>query len=117
MNTVALLNSDSSLVFYYVKGTVWLVGTLLLIVYMNLHWVDRWGQRLRFLTFLYYGMLGTWRSVAEVHDGLPVNPLSVGGFIGAMLLVLTMVVSLREDKGQPKATDRTHFDNDDEEKR
>lgn len=98
--------------FYYLKATTWLVGSVLLIWYMNRHWVDRWGQRLRFLTFLYYGMLGTWRSVVDIKADLPVSPLSTGGLIGAGLLVLTMIVSIREDKDSPTATDHRASDDD-----
>ena len=86
--------------FYYAKGTIALAATLLLIVHMQIVWsyVVKLGQRLRYLTLLYFSVLITYASVEQVRMGELVNSRNVAALFGMFLLVVTMVVSIREDR-------------------
>lgn len=85
--------------FFYLKGALSLVATLLLLFHMNRSWHQfrTAGQKLRYLTLLYFAVLFTSASVGQISDGSPVNIRNVGVLVGVVLLVVAMVVSIRED--------------------
>jgi hypothetical protein len=85
--------------FFYVKGFVGVIGTTILVMYMNNRWhsFESKGQRLRFITLLYFAVLITAASAEQVMDGVQVSLRNVGAFGGAVLLVYTVYVSVRED--------------------
>ena len=86
--------------FYILKGCVALAATLLLLFHMQKVWtyVTKLGQRLRYLTLLYFSVLITYASVEQVRMQEIVNSRNVAALFGMFLLVVTMVVSIREDR-------------------
>src|SRR5690349_2022965 len=84
--------------FYIVKGLGALVATILLVAHMQIAWgsIEKLGQRLRYLTLFYFAVLMTAASVGQTATDQPINWWNVGGFGGAALLVVTMVVSIKE---------------------
>lgn len=84
--------------FYVLKGLLFLVATVLLVAHMSRTWsqtIGR-GQRLRYLTLLYFSVLFTAASVEQVQQHAVVNYRNLGGLVGSGLLIVTMCVSLGE---------------------
>lgn len=84
--------------FYVIKGVVALVGTLMLIWHMASTWDETrgWGQRLRYITLLCCAAVFTFSSVEQTNQDTVVNYRNVGALMCVVLLVVTMVVSIRE---------------------
>lgn len=84
--------------FYILKGMLSLAATCLLIIHMHRTWdaTASPGQRLRYLSLLYFAVLITASSVEQTQQDVAVNYRNVGAIIGVGLLIYTMVVSLRE---------------------
>jgi hypothetical protein len=85
--------------FYYAKGVVALGATLLLITHMSRSWgtISTLGQRLRYMTLFYLATLITVRSVDQAHSHASITWSPIAALIGALLLVVTSFVSIRED--------------------
>lgn len=99
--------------FYITKGIIGVIGTIILIVVMNQNWgnfdkgpdgVHRGvGQRLRYITLFYFAVLISSASYEQVRQSLEtINLRNIGGFIGALLLIVTGIVSLVEYNDQRK---------------
>jgi hypothetical protein len=86
--------------FFAVKGIVAVVAVTLLIFHMNEEWagVPNWGRKLRYLTLLGYAFSVTYASIEQHIDGAEINSRNVFGFAVTVLLVVTMVVSIRESR-------------------
>lgn len=86
--------------FYITKGLVALVAVVLLLIHMQAVWGDHmtWGRRLRYLAPLYFAVLLTSATVEQVHETAPVNYRNLGGLLGALLLIATALVSMREQR-------------------
>lgn len=86
--------------FYATKGSLALVATLMVVVHMVRTWptVVRTGQRLRYLSLLYFCALVTFASVEQVHEAETVDYRNLGGMLGCVLVIVAMAVSLREDR-------------------
>lgn len=86
--------------FYILKGLVALVAVVLFLIHMQAVWGDRmtWGRRLRYLALLYFAILLTSSTVEQIHETAPVNYRNLGGLVGALLLILTALVSMREQR-------------------
>lgn len=93
-----MIPQDWALEFWYVKGFVALVATVLLVIQMQRTWstVNSSGQRLRYLSLLYFAVLVTAVSVDQVSVGDLVTWRNLGAFFGVVLLLITACVSLRE---------------------
>jgi len=89
-------------VFHAVKGCVALLATVLLIMHMSAAWnlTDGRGQRLRYLTLLYFAVLITYASVEQAKDAATIESRHLGALLGVILLVVTMVVSIREHRAR-----------------
>lgn len=85
--------------FYYAKGVIGLVGTMTLLWYMNKTWgtFSSLGQRLRFITLLYFAALITAASAEQVRDGIEISLRSIGAMGGGLLLLFTLYISIEED--------------------
>ncbi len=86
--------------FYYLKGAVALTATVALIVHMQTVWtyVVKLGQRLRYLTLLYFAVLITYASVEQIRMNELVDSRNVASLFGVVLLIVTMAVSVHEDR-------------------
>lgn len=89
--------------FYYAKGILSLTATVLLICHMSHTWdqVHTWGRRLRYFSLLYFSALITYASVEQVRQQALVDWRNVGALVGMALLIITAVVSIREDADPP----------------
>lgn len=86
--------------FYIAKGLVSLVATALLLWHMRAVKrgpvsLDRW---LRYLSLLFFAVLITGASFDQVMSDAPISWYNVGGLVGAALLILTVCVSISEDR-------------------
>lgn len=90
--------------FYWTKGIAALVAVLLLLWHMR--GVKResvyLGQWLRYLTLLYFAVLLTGAAVDQVHSDAVVSWYNVGGLVGALVLIVAMVVSIAEERRDPR---------------
>lgn len=102
-NSVSWFPQDYAAEFYYTKGLVALVATVLVVVHMSQTWpqVRTRGQQLRYLTLLAFSVLLTGSSVEQVHQGALVNYRNLGGLVVAVMILVAMVVSIREDSEKP----------------
>lgn len=100
IGTVEWFDQDYAHEFYVIKGVVALLATCLLILHMTQTW-DRtsgFGQQCRYLTLMYLSGLITFASVEQVKVGETVDYRNLGGMVGAALILLAAVVSIREDR-------------------
>lgn len=83
--------------FYLIKGITSLVATVALVFLMVRIWphTQGLGQQLRFLCLLYFAVLITAASVEQVNQEAVVNLRNLGALGGAVLLNITVAVSLR----------------------
>lgn len=88
------------MLFFSLKGLTALAGVLLLFWHMRSvrRGVDSLGQWLRYLTLLYFAVLMAGASLDQWASDAPINWYNVAGLGGAALLILTMVVTIREDR-------------------
>ena len=97
---VAWFPQQYSEVFYVLKGLLALVSTLMLIFHMTRVWwkINTLGQQLRYLTLLALSVLITGGSAEQLRDGEIVNYRNLGAFLITVMLIVTMVISIREDR-------------------
>lgn len=89
--------------FYMLKGLLAVAATVLLLVHMTRRWPvllseHRLGKRMRYLTLLAYAVLVTGASVEQVHDGSLVSYRNLGSAIVSILLLVTIIISMREER-------------------
>jgi hypothetical protein len=80
-----------------VKGCFAFVGVLLLLWHMNREWPGLYGrdQRMRYLTFLAYGVLQAGASGEQYSQHIALEWRHVGGFIVSIMFFTASLVSLR----------------------
>lgn len=90
--------------FYAVKGILAGTAVVLLIAHMNQVWAETmlWGQRLRYLSLFWLVAWVAGASVEQVQQDALVNSRNVGGMIGAGLVVVAMVVSIRDTRREKR---------------
>lgn len=86
--------------FYLAKGCVAVVAVIATLVHMSRAWptVITTGQRLRYLALLMVTVLIASSSTAQISDGVPVSGRNVGGLLAALLVLVAMFVSIRQDR-------------------
>jgi uncharacterized membrane protein YhdT len=86
--------------FYSVKGVFALVAVVLLFVHMRQirGQVNSLGQWLRYLTLLYVAVLMTGTSLDQFTSDAPINWYNIAAIGFPVLLIVTMVVSIRESR-------------------
>lgn len=86
--------------FYYLKGVLALTATVLLILHMTNTWptTATLGQRLRYMSLLWFSILVTYASVEQIREQASVNARNVLSLVGMVLLIVAAVVSLRENR-------------------
>lgn len=91
--------------FFVVQGALAMSSTLLLMYHMHMIWShlmkhSNIAQRARYLTLLAMSVLITGASIEAAHDGAFVNYRNIGSLIVTLMLVVTMIISIRSDKHQ-----------------
>lgn len=86
--------------FYVTKGLIAVVAVLLTLLHMSRAWptVTNSGQRLRYIALLMVTVLIASGSTAQIDEGAPVAGRNVGGLLAAVLVVVAMLVSIRQDR-------------------
>lgn len=87
--------------FYYTKGILALVATLLVVFHTNTAFsseVMSTGRRLRYYALLIAAVVLTGSSVEQVNQAAPVNYRNLGGMFLAAFITLAMVVSIAESR-------------------
>lgn len=86
--------------FYVAKGVIGVAAVGLYLYHMSIVWhsLKNTAQQLRYLCLLYLAFLITSSSVEQVRDDALVNWRNVGGMVGIVLLLVTVIVSLALDK-------------------
>lgn len=86
--------------FYIAKGILGVVAVCLIIWHMCRTWpnVTTSGQRLRYIALLMVTVLIASGSTAQLDEGVPVSGRNVGGLLAAVLVIVAMVVSIRQDR-------------------
>lgn len=102
MTGIEWFPQEYSTEFFLVKGVIALISTLLLLLHMNRIWTRlaqqaTRGQRLRYGTLLAFSVLVTGASAEQVTQDAAVSARNVGSLIVTVLLVITAIVSIRED--------------------
>lgn len=89
--------------FYVVKGLIAVIAVILTVVHMSQTWVNvtTTGQRLRYLALLMVTTLIASGSTAQIDEGVPVSGRNVGALVAAVLVIVAMVVSIRQDRTRP----------------
>lgn len=84
--------------FHLVAGTLAMIGTALLIWHMNIAWpqIVKTGQRLRYITLMWFSMTAAYAAIHDIKIDRLVEVSAVLSTIGCVLLIVTMVVSIRE---------------------
>lgn len=105
MMVVTWIPPEAATEFYVIEGLLFLAATVLLIAHMSRAWSETsgWGQRLRYLTLLFFSVLFTVASVEQVHQEARVNYRNIGIIIGGVLLIVTMLVSIAEYRRHQRA--------------
>lgn len=88
---------DVSKEFYLVQGLVALSATLMLLWHMNVAWdtIRDLDQQLRYITLLAFAVVLTAGSAEQVNQNVGVYWRNLGSIAVAVLLIVTMVVSVR----------------------
>jgi hypothetical protein len=88
--------------FYVAKGLTAVVAVVLILWHMSRAWptVTTSGQRLRYLALLMVTVLIASSSTAQIDARVPVAGRNIGGLLAAVLVIVAMVVSLRQDRRQ-----------------
>lgn len=86
--------------FYVVKGLAGVIAVVLILTHMARAWptVTTSGQRLRYIALLMVTVLIASASTQQIEDGVPVSGRNVGGLLAAVLVIVAMVVSIRQDR-------------------
>lgn len=86
--------------FYVVKGLVAVVAVALSLFHMSRTWssIVSAGQRLRYLALLMLTVLIASSSTAQLSEGAPVSGRNVGALLAAVLVLVAMAVSVRQDR-------------------
>lgn len=84
--------------FYVLKGITATTATVLVIAHMGQVWAEsmKLGQRLRYAMLFYLVALVAASSVEQVQQDVVVNSRNIGGFLGALGVIVAMVVSIAE---------------------
>ena len=85
--------------FYVVKGLVGLAAVLLMLWHMSATWrhIKSTDQRLRYLALLVLITAVASGSTEQISSDVPVTGRNIVGLIGAVLVVVAMVASIRHD--------------------
>lgn len=96
-----------STTFFVIKGVCALTACVLLIIHMGISWqlITQWGQRLRYITLFAFAANVTYASVDQTTNDLVVRGPYATALACIILLVVTMVVSIREDRHKTRPTD------------
>lgn len=96
--------------FYFVKGMIALVCTVITVIHMNLSWDEfdrdasgvRVGisQRLRYISWFLFVVLIASASYEQIRDGAAINPRNVGAMAVITFAVITAIVSLVEARNR-----------------
>lgn len=94
----------SAEVFFYGKGLVALIATLLLVYHMNAEWsrIRTVGRRMRYLALLGYVALTAAASPEQVAEGLTIQSRNVVSLGLSLFVIATVLVSLFEHDDPPK---------------
>lgn len=86
--------------FHTITALLATTGTALLIWHMNIAWpqIVKTGQRMRYITLMWFAMTVAYASAYDIQIGRLIELSAVLGAIGCVLLIATMVVSIRETK-------------------
>lgn len=86
--------------FYIAKGLVAVVAVCLILAHMSHAWpsIRTSGQRLRYIALLMVTVLIASGSTAQLDEGVPVSGRNVGGLLAALLVIVAMTVSIRQDR-------------------
>jgi hypothetical protein len=92
--------NDFALEFHTITGLLALLGSILLIWHMNIAWpyIVKTGQRLRYITLLWASMTVAYGAVVDIKIGRLVETVSILFTLWAILLITTMVISIRETR-------------------
>lgn len=92
--------------FYVIKGMVALVGTILIVVHMNMSWgqFDRdndgvrtgVSQRMRYISWFMFVVLIAAASKEQISDGVEVSKRNSAALFVVSFAVLTAIVSIKE---------------------
>lgn len=90
--------------FFVVRAVVALVSTIAYLYHMNKVWshITRWSQRLRYLTLLGWAVLVTARSYGQAVNEAAIEWYSIAAFGLTTLLLITAIVSIREQNDEFK---------------
>lgn len=103
LGVVPWFPQDEAGPFFVFKGLLALVSTVLLLVHMTRQWsrlqrTQTLGKRMRYITLLAYSVLVTGASAEQVSEGTLVSYRHLGSVVVAVLLLVTVVISMREDR-------------------
>lgn len=87
-------------IFYKIQGTISTLATVLLVFHMNLSWhlIEQLGQKLRYVTLLCFSLLLLYASREQVVHNIPVESRNYFAMGVMILLLITMVISIRETR-------------------
>lgn len=99
LGTVPWFPQEYAQLFYFIKGLLAVVATVMVVAHMMHTWhnVTGLGQRLRYFALLALTMLVAFASAEQVDEGVLVSYRNLGGFAGTCLVAYAMWVSIRED--------------------
>lgn len=106
LGEVPWFDQDWAHEFFAIKGVLALVATISIVSHMSLTWgeVSTRGRRWRYYALLYLSALITFASVEQVQEGEFVDYRHLGSMVGAVIVLVAMAVSIREDVLRRKAT-------------
>lgn len=86
--------------FYVVKGLLATLAVILILVHMASTWrhITNTGQRLRYLALLVLVTAVASGSTEQLATNVPVSGRNIVGCLGAVLVIVAMVVSIRDDR-------------------
>lgn len=87
--------------FYWAKGLLSLVATLLVVAHMNTAFADEVmsrGRRMRYYALLIAATVLTAGSAEQLKDGVVVSYRNFGGMFLAAFITAAMVVSIAESR-------------------
>lgn len=89
--------------FYWIKGVLATAGVILLHMHMKQARKEvSFGRWLRYLCLMYFAILIAGASIEQLADMAEVNYRNMGAMVGMVLLVFTMIVSIRETRAENK---------------
>ena len=101
--TVPWFPQDQASTFFIAKGVLALISTLLLLFHMSMSWSrivaeGTLGQRMRYYTLLAFSILITGSSAEQYQEGELVSYRHLGAMVVTVLLIYSMVISIREEQ-------------------